>query len=83
MHGVHDCIAPRLPHSVRQCAVRRAEVILARVVVGHCAKKTAVKEQRQLLRPEHREPPAGAIPVACDGHTEFGKLHETKGISMD
>ena len=36
------------------------KVILARVVVGRCATKAAVKEQRQLLRPEHREPPTGA-----------------------
>ena len=39
------------------------KVILARVVVGRCATKAAVKEQRQLLRPEHREPPTGALGI--------------------
>lgn len=44
---------------VRRSWFQPVKVILARVVVGLCAKKAAVKEQRQLLRPEHREPPTG------------------------
>ncbi|CAJ1447023.1 unnamed protein product [Effrenium voratum] len=47
------------------------EVILARVAVGHCAPKAPLKEQKQLLRPEHREPPPGFH--SCTSDTAPGR----------
>ncbi|CAK8994206.1 unnamed protein product [Durusdinium trenchii] len=62
--GVYFARDPRLAHHFAQMSksgkqTEICQVILARVVVGRCALKAPLKDQRQLLRPEHREPPTG------------------------
>jgi len=62
--GVYFARDPRLAHFFVQG--RRNEppremcqLILARVVVGSCARRPPIRQQEDLLRPEHRGPPVG------------------------
>ena len=54
---------PRLAHyfvrGARSISGGRSKMILARVVVGWCAKKQAVRSARDLTKREHREAPNG------------------------